>query len=104
MKPETKKIKIRRYRVKVGDSYCKLNYNFHESGAVIPGYTQEQATVFNAIVSAKAAILRTMNTQAEVKKGMYADTPIFAPLMFKGTPKLEEFTVEVEPEEQGEQL
>ena len=98
-KPKT--IRIKNYRIKIGDSHAALNFKFHEDGVMVPCDNIKMATVFTNIATAKAAINRTLNARSDAKKSMYADSAMFAPLMHREAPKLEEFLTEVDTEEES---
>lgn len=83
-----------RYRVKVGDRYCQLSTRYHEEGVLLPVAEPARVTAFRQLAPAIAAITRTVQLQAEVRQSLYAENPLFSPLLFPGQLDYEQFTVE----------
>jgi hypothetical protein len=90
---EPKKKTQKRFRVKIGDSYASLSYDFSEKGALVKCGGQPYATEFKRNVDAGNAIKRTLEIKNQVADSMHAGWKAFAPLQYEETPQVEEFEV-----------
>jgi hypothetical protein len=86
---------VKRFHVKIGDSYATLDFNLHDKGVLVRCHAASHAWVFNRNVDAGHAIQRTLKLQAEVRDSMHADWYVFKPLLYPETPTVEEFQIEL---------
>ncbi len=92
-----KKKQVKRFRVKVGETYCSLSKKFHDLGVIIPdAASRDEAHIFVTLVAANNAIQRRYEARNIVMAGMYPDLPMFKPLMFDLVPVVEEFLTDEE--------
>jgi hypothetical protein len=89
---------VKRFHVKIGDSYATLDFNLHDKGVLVRCHAASHAWVFNRNVDAGHAMERTRKLQAEVRDSMHADWYVFKPLLYDDTPTVEEYQIEVQDE------
>jgi len=94
--PATKKVK--RFRIKIGESYATLNFDLHEKGALVKCPSVIGSSVFKRNVDCGYAMQRTRDLQKAVAEGMFPNWHKLAALKYDETPTVEEF----EREEQVE--
>jgi hypothetical protein len=85
--------KTRRFRAKIGESYAKLSFDFHEKGVLVKCGAVFQATIFKRNVDVGFAMERTRNLQKEIRESMHSEWKAFAPLAYNEAPTVEEFLV-----------
>src|SRR6187401_3636130 len=87
--PTTRKVK--RFRVKIGESYATLDFNLHEKGALVRCHSVIGSHVFNRHVDASYAIKRTTELQKAIREGMFPNWDRLAAVSYTEAPTVEEF-------------
>lgn len=95
--PKTKAAK--RFRVKIGTSYAKFNFDLHEKGVFVKCGSINQAEVFKTNASAGSAIQRTYEFKKRIGESMLSDWEKFNCVKYREAPEVEEFEVIVSLEE-----
>lgn len=83
--------KVKRFRVKIGESYATLDFNLHEKGALVKTNSVIGACVFKRNVDCGHAMKRTRDLQKAVARGMFPNWDKLAGLRYDETPTVEEF-------------
>lgn len=89
----------KRFRVKIGDSYARLDRELHDKGVFVKCRDVHSADVFKTNAAAGTAIQRTMELKSRIRGSMYADWKKFDCVRYAEFPQVEEFQARVQNEE-----